>query len=224
MAEPTDTKHRLLERLKRATSASAAELAEEFGFTDTAIRQHLETLERAGLVERVTTAPSGRGRPPLAWRVTPASADAFPDRHADLTIELIDAVRTQLGEDALHSVLTARSARQKASYSHEVRSGSLLAMVQDLARLRTNEGYLAEAHDNGDGTVVLVEHHCPIAGAARTCTGLCTTELDVFRSVLGSQVVVERRQHLLAGDPRCDYTISPKEPSKPHMQFPGRSQ
>jgi predicted ArsR family transcriptional regulator len=209
MAEPMDTKHRLLARLKRATSASAAELAEEFGFTDTAIRQHLEALERAGLVERVSTAPSGRGRPPLAWRVTPASADAFPDRHADLTVELIDAVRTQLGDDALQAVLNARSGRQKTSYASELRSGSLLEKVQDLARLRTAEGYLAEAHDTGDGTIVLVEHHCPIAGAARTCGGLCTAELDVFRSVLGPTATVQRRQHLLAGDPRCDYTITP---------------
>jgi predicted ArsR family transcriptional regulator len=210
MAEPMDTKHRLLARLKRSTSASAAELAEEFGFTDTAIRQHLEALERAGLVERVTTAPSGRGRPPLAWRVTPASADAFPDRHADLTVELIDAVRTQLGSDALQQVLTARSARQKVSYASELRSGSLLEKVQDLARLRTTEGYLAEAHSTTDGTIILVEHHCPIAGAARTCAGLCTAELDVFQSVLGPEVTVQRRQHLLAGDPRCDYTIAPK--------------
>jgi predicted ArsR family transcriptional regulator len=209
MAEPMDTKHRLLARLKRSTSASAAELAEEFGFTDTAIRQHLEALERAGLVERVSTAPSGRGRPPLAWRVTPASADAFPDRHADLTVELIDAVRTQLGDDALQSVLQARSARQKSTYSGELRRGSLLEKVQDLARLRTAEGYLAEAHDNDDGTVVLVEHHCPIASAARTCGDLCTAELDVFRSVLGPKITVQRRQHLLAGDPRCDYTITP---------------
>jgi predicted ArsR family transcriptional regulator len=215
MAEPTDTKHRLLERLKRATSASAAELAEEFGFTDTAIRQHLEALERSGLVERITTTPSGRGRPPLAWRVTPASAESFPDRHADLTVELIDGVRNQLGEEALQAVLNARSARQKASYARDVRKGALLDQVQDLARIRTTEGYLAEAHDAGDGTVILVEHHCPIAGAARSCNGLCSAELDVFRAVLGPNVTVQRRQHLLAGDPRCDYVVAPH--SSAHM-------
>ena len=209
MAEPIDTKHRLLERLKRATSASAAELAEEFGFTDTAIRQHLEALERNGLVERFTTTPTGRGRPPLAWRVTPASANAFPDRHADLTVELIDSVRTALGADALQAVLNARSIRQKAAYTSEVGGGSLSARVHDLARLRSGEGYLAEAHDMSDGSVILVEHHCPIADAARSCDGLCSSELDVFRTVLGPTISIERRQHLLAGDPRCDYVITP---------------
>ena len=208
MVEPTDTKHRLLERLKRATSASAADLAEEFGFTDTAIRQHLEALERNGLVERFTTAPSGRGRPPLAWRVTAASAHAFPDRHADLTVELLDAVRNELGDKALASVLEARSARQKARYASGTHGTNLLANVTELARVRSQEGYLAEAHESPDGSVVLVEHHCPIADAARSCQGLCSAELDVFSAVLGPTVSVQRRQHLLAGDARCDYVIS----------------
>lgn len=207
MAETPDTKHRLLERLKRATSASASELADEFGVTDTAIRQHLDALERSGLVERVPTAPHGRGRPPLAWRVTPASANAFPDRHADLSVELIEAVRLHLGESALRAVLDARAERQRLEYSEAVAAGSLLERVTALARLRTAEGYLAEAHESPDGSVVLVEHHCPIAGAARACGGLCGAELEVFRSVLGADVTVQRRQHLMAGDARCDYVV-----------------
>ncbi len=208
MAETPDTKRRLLERLKRATSASATELAEEFGFTDTAIRQHLDALERSGLVERVSTAPSGRGRPPLAWSVTPASAEEFPDRHADLSVDLIEAVRSQLGEAALQSVLQAKAERQRLAYASTIAAGTVLERVRDLARLRTTEGYLAEAHESADGSVVLVEHHCPIAEAARACHGLCGSELEVFRSVLGPTVTVDRRQHLLAGDARCDYVVS----------------
>ena len=211
MAEPTDTKHRLLERLKRSTSATAAELADEFGFTDTAIRQHLEALERSGFVERVTTAPTGRGRPPLAWRVTPAAAQAFPDRHADLTVELIEAVRGHLGSKAIDIVLDARSHQQKVRYASQISNDRLLDRAKELADLRSAEGYLAEAHAGIGRTVILVEHHCPIAAAARTCGGLCTAELDVFRSILGPNVDVKRRQHLLAGDARCDYVITPRK-------------
>ena len=52
MAELTDAKRRIIERLKRAESITASELAGEFGLTDTAIRQHLEALEAVGLVAR----------------------------------------------------------------------------------------------------------------------------------------------------------------------------
>jgi predicted ArsR family transcriptional regulator len=55
-----------------------------------------------------------------------------------------------------------------------------------------------------------VEHHCPIADAARACSGFCSSELELFRAVLGDDVVVERTQHLLAGDQRCAYRIRPR--------------
>ncbi len=58
-------------------------------------------------------------------------------------------------------------------------------------------------------TVVLVEHHCPICTAAAACPDLCRSELDLFRDVLGDDVVVERTQHLLAGNRRCAYTVTP---------------
>ena len=56
MAELTDAKRRILDRLKRADTLTAPEVAAAFSLTDTAVRQHLEALEQAGLVER-TSAP-----------------------------------------------------------------------------------------------------------------------------------------------------------------------
>ena len=58
MIDMTDAKRRLVERLKRVDSATASELAAEFDLTDTAVRQHLESLQEAGLVRRVVI---GRG-------------------------------------------------------------------------------------------------------------------------------------------------------------------
>ena len=84
--------------------------------TDTAIRQHLESLEEAGLVERFAAASTGRGRPPIRWRITELAGDLFPDRHGELTVELISAIREALGEDGLRQVIAVRSARQLDAY------------------------------------------------------------------------------------------------------------
>jgi predicted ArsR family transcriptional regulator len=79
--------------------------------------------------------------------------------------------------------------------------------------MRDAEGYMAEAQlppDNGgggDGSVLLVENHCPICAAARACQNFCRAELDVFRRVLGPDVRVERVEHQLAGARRCAYRI-----------------
>ena len=74
--------------------------------------------------------------------------------------------------------------------------------------MRADAGYVAEVIDDPDGRgVLLVEHHCPICAAATSCPGLCSSELELFRTVLGPQVSVERTQHLLGGDRRCAYRI-----------------
>lgn len=202
-------KRRIIERLKRAESTTAPELAAEFGLTDTAIRQHLETLESAELVERVDAPSAGRGRPPVHWRLAPSASTLFADRHGDLSVDLIESIRSALGEEALEQVVRARATRQLATYKSALKgSVSIADRVQRIARLRTAEGYLAEAVESGDD-ITLVEHHCPIRDAAESCAGLCNAELDLFQRALGTDVVVAREQHLLDGGQRCSYRMTP---------------
>jgi predicted ArsR family transcriptional regulator len=59
----------------------------------------------------------------------------------------------------------------------------------------------------GKGVFVLLENHCPICAAATACQGFCSSELELFRSVLGPSVTVERTEHIVGGDRRCAYRI-----------------
>jgi len=207
VVELSDTKRRIVERLKRVESATATDLAGEFGLTDTALRQHLDALEEAGMVTRSMTEPSGRGRPPVHWQLGTAAAGAFPDRHGELTVDLIDAVRVALGDRALDKAIAARSERQLETYMRSLQGLTDIGdRVRRLAELRSDEGYLAEVRPDGDG-YLLIEHHCPIREAATACGALCGAELDVFRRALGPDAVVTRTQHLLADDRRCAYRV-----------------
>lgn len=213
-SELSSAKRRIIERLKRADTATAPELAAEFGLTDTAIRQHLEALENAELVERVTapssvtTTSSGRGRPPVHWRLAASASSLFADRHSDLTVELIVSIRDALGEEALEAVVRTRAERQLATYRVLIDdSASISDRVHRIAELRSAEGYLAEAVES-DGHMTLVEHHCPIRDAADSCAGLCSAELNLFQKALGPDVTVAREQHLLDGGQRCAYRIT----------------
>lgn len=211
--EVTDAKRRVLDRLKRVDAATAAELATELGLTEAAVRQHLDALEDNGLVTGRERPTSGRGRPPVEWSLTVLASELFPDRHGDLTVELIEAVRTALGEEGLGQVVDARAESQLAAYRAELPAAGeapLGRRVGALARRRSAEGYMAEARRDGDGWL-LVEHHCPVCEAAQACTGLCRTELDLFRATLGPDVEVERTQHLLSGDSRCAYRVTERK-------------
>ena len=203
------TKRQIVERLKRA-DAKVSDLAAALGMTEAGVRQHLDALADHGLVVSRTGSAVGRGRPPTVWALTDLAQDLFPDRHDDLTVELITAVRTALGDTGLARVIDARAEVQRAAYERAVpKRGPLRARVEALARIRAREGYVAEVVDDPEGRgVLLVEHHCPICTAAAACPGLCGSELALFREVLGPKVSVERTQHIIAGDRRCTYRIA----------------
>lgn len=207
MSEMTDAKRRLVERLKRVDAATAGELAHEFELTDTAVRQHLEQLQELGLVRRIEGSAQGRGRPAARWQLTTAASSMFPDRHVDLTIDLLDTIRTELGEEALERVLERRTRRQGEQLRAAVGSGSVAVRIRRLAEQRTAEGYVAEVIAT-DGEFLLVEHHCPICSAATACSALCNSELEAFQHALGDGVTVQREQHVLSGDQRCAYRIT----------------
>jgi predicted ArsR family transcriptional regulator len=215
MADLSDSKRRIVDRLKRVESATASELAETFGLTDTAVRQHLEAMEHAGLVVRQAGTPDGRGRPPVRWTLTADAEPLFPNRHADLTVDLLATIRNTLGDEALSSVIETRAQRQLDHYRALLPRAGLRRRMQVLAEQRTREGYVAELDTHGPSPetdpnrVVLTEHHCPIRDAASQCHALCAAELRLFQQALGDDVEVVRIQHVLAGDSRCSYAARP---------------
>jgi len=104
-------------------------------------------------------------------------------------------------------------------YAKRIKPGaSLEKKLQELAKVRSEEGYMAEIRKEGKGSYLLVENHCPICAAANVCQGFCSTELDLFRSVLGPGVSVERAEHIIKGDHRCVYRINHKD-TKAQKQF-----
>ena len=105
-------------------------------------------------------------------------------------------------------LLDARMARQRAEYRARIDGSAPLAKrIQQLAKIRADEGYMAEV--KRDGTAFLfIENHCPICAAATACQGFCSSELELFRSALGPGVSVERAEHILSGDRRCVYRIA----------------
>lgn len=203
------TRRALLDHLKRQPGMTSPDLAQHLEVTSSAVRQHLDALTDAGLVVGRPLAPAGPGRPPLGWYLTPQAAPLFPDAHGELAVALLEAIGAELGADALDRVVAARVAAQQAVYETEIpTAGELRPRVEALARRRSAEGYDAEVLADDDDELLLVERHCPIGAAARTCAGLCSGELELFRRVLGPEITVERTQHVLAGDSCCAYRIA----------------
>lgn len=201
----------IINLLKTEGPLTSAALAPRLGITAVAVRQHLAELAAEKLVETVETAPSGgRGRPAAAWRLTEAADTFFPDGHEELAVGLIHGLRAAFGEEGVQRLIDQRTETQVRTYGKAIDGAADIAeKLARLAAIRTREGYMAEVEETADGGFLFVEHHCPICAAAKVCTGLCASELDVFRRALGAGAVIERTDHILAGANRCAYRIEP---------------
>jgi predicted ArsR family transcriptional regulator len=202
------TKRRIVKLLKTEGPMDSAALGERLALTPMAVRQHLYALERERLVD-TEARPGPIGRPAKLWRLTPAANRLFPDAYAELSVSLIDSVGDAFGPTGMTRLLEARLAKQTEDYRARVdRSAPLKKRLQQLAKVRTGEGYMAEVHPAGRNAYLFVENHCPICAAATACQGFCAIELDLFREVLGPDVTVTREEHIISGHRRCAYRVS----------------
>ena len=202
------TRRAIVTLLKSEGALDSTRLAKRLRLTPMAVRQHLYALQREKLViaeER----PVPRGRPAKHWQLTSEADRLFPDAYAELSLALIGAIGKMFGSSGLKRVLESRSAMLRTDYNARVpASAPLDHKLRELARVRTEGGYMAEVTRDGDG-FLFIERHCPISAAASACPGFCSTELDLFRAVLGAGVVIEQGEHIAAGDRRSVYRVMP---------------
>ncbi len=91
------TRHEIFRYLADARrSVDVAELTSHFGLHHNAIRQHLGQLVAADLVSQQTSAPSGRGRPRLAYTLEPAAASRWgvAGPYEQVALLLSEVIRT----------------------------------------------------------------------------------------------------------------------------------
>src|SRR5262245_7740489 len=200
------TRRAIVRLLKQEGGMDSAALARRLKLTPMAVRQHLYELQH----EKLVTAEERKvplGRPAKHWQLTRNADRLFPEAYAELSVALIDAMQQTLGRDDVQRVLDARFAQQKAAYQKRIPPDAPIpTKLKELAKIRTEEGYMAEVRRDGKA-YLFIENHCPICAAANSCQGLCANELELFQSVLGSGARIERTEHIVAGNRRCVYRI-----------------
>lgn len=202
------TSDQILLLLKSKGPAQTKAIAEAMGVTRQAARLQMEKLQSEGLVEHVTER-MGVGRPRRSWSLSALGNDRFPNTHAQLTVELLEAVRSEFGEEGLDRLVSRREQATEIGYRKALTNADTLEQrLERLADVRAAEGYMAEWSRRPDGAYLLIENHCPICAAASACQGFCRSELALFRAML-APAQVERAEHILAGARRCAYVVTP---------------
>ncbi len=209
LASPSALRRAILVRLRRDGPGSPDEIAAALEASRTGVLQQLRALELAHLVEH-RTVRHGVGRPRHVYDITPDAQELFPANYDGLATGLLAAIEAVGGEDLIEEVFTARrrqlGERVRERIAARVAPDAPLAdRVRELAVIQDELGYLSEATVDEDGTIRLSEHNCAIYQVAQGEPAACEAELELFREVLGADVVRER--HIVAGDRCCSYRI-----------------
>lgn len=190
------TQQRMLETLLHAPSGATVEhLVGETGITTNAVRQHLSTLERDGLITRSGTQPSG-GRPELLYSLSPSGREIFPRRYRQLAEGLIEDVGEAIGADALDAAMRRMGERAGAQVAS--RGPASLA---DTARAMRSAGYEAELV--GDAAPEIVAHNCVFHRLAERFPAVCQFDLAFMQAATGQ--AVEHRECMVRGGQVCRF-------------------
>ena len=156
------------------------------------------------------TVRHGVGRPRHLYDITAEAQELFPTNYGGLAAGLVSAINAVGGDALVEQVFIARRRqigdRVRRELDDRIGAAAPLAeRVRALAVIQDEQGYLADALLGTDGTIRLREHNCAILDVARGESAACEAELEMFREVLGADVV--RETHIASGDRCCTYRI-----------------
>jgi predicted ArsR family transcriptional regulator len=203
------TRGRIVNLLRRG-DRTVEELARQLELTDNAVRAHLATLERDGLVERRGVRQALR-KPHFTYALTPEAEELFPKAYHLLVNQLLAVLKRRLAprelEDILREVARSLAAGQTLSKRRESVEGRAQRVVSALEELGG-----APRLEKENGTLRILSSSCPFAAAVTEHPEVCQMAEVLLSEITGLEV----RQHCLQEPtPQCSFAIiSQKKPRR----------
>jgi predicted ArsR family transcriptional regulator len=191
-------------KLLRGTASTVTELAAALGLTDNAVRAHLLSLERDGLVRQSGTQRGAR-KPHFAYELTLEAERLFPKAYDVLLNRLITVLKGQLAPDAVAEILRDVG-RSLADTQVEDQPGDDLEsrLTRALRVLEAIGGAATVARE--DSGVFIRSSACPVAAAVAEHPEVCRLAEALVAEIVGAPV---RERCERGAAPRCRFEIAP---------------
>jgi predicted ArsR family transcriptional regulator len=190
--------------LLRRGAATVEELARELGLTDNAIRAHLATLERDGLVrqEGLRRGP-GAGKPAGVYELTPEVEVRLSRAYAPVLGAVLEELAERLPPGETERLLVAAGQRLAAAVPR--RGGTLQARAGEAVALLNELGGDASLEQHGEGFLVR-GCGCPLSATVTRRPETCRLVQALLSEVTGVAVGQCCEQ---GSRPHCCFTIPP---------------
>ena len=188
--------------------AGLEELANVMKVSRMAVHKHLDLLQLRGLVEGIEIR-GHVGRPRMVYQLTSQSKSLFPKSYGAIATHALDFIERNMGKEGVKKVLYERQGELFDQYYKRLKGLDFNKQVKELARIRDEEGYIAESRSKSDGKHVLLEYNCPIIHIAEKHWEACSTETELFEKLLGANIDTTHRA--AKGDLICKFVIKERK-------------
>jgi predicted ArsR family transcriptional regulator len=185
----------------RRASQTVEELAQALGLTDNAVRAHLATLERDGLIQE-TGRRRGVSKPSALYGLTATAEDLFPKAYSPVLRELVEELNTRLPPEEVEAMLSATGRRLAAQWPHP--QGELSERLEAAVTILNALGGLEEVEQRQD-TYVIHGHSCPLAAVVPGHPVFCHLTRALLMELVGSPV---EEQCIRSEKPSCHFVVS----------------
>ncbi|HEX8291260.1 MAG TPA: ArsR family transcriptional regulator [Pyrinomonadaceae bacterium] len=188
--------------LLRGKSGTVTELAQALGLTDNAVRAHLLSLERDGLV-RQSGVQRGARKPHYAYELTAEAERLFPKAYDALLNQLITTLKGRLPPDAIEDVLREVGRSLAGSHAADGPSADVEGRVRNALEVLKAIGGTPSVEREG-GKLVISSGGCPLAAAVAEHPEVCELAEALVAEIVGQPV----REYCQRGEsPRCRFEL-----------------
>jgi predicted ArsR family transcriptional regulator len=197
------TRGGILSALRRG-GATVNDLAEATGLTDNAVRAHLATLERDGLVQPAGTRPGTR-KPNVVYELTPEAGHVFPKPYAAVLQQLLEVLAQRLRPTDLDELLRTVGQRVAAGFRHVVQATEPRERIVQALTVLEEIGGLAELEERGE-KLCIRGFDCPLGAAVTEHRQVCRVAEALLAELLG--MPVQEQCRIIEGSVRCYFEIA----------------
>jgi predicted ArsR family transcriptional regulator len=198
--------------LLRRGDRTVEELARSLDLTDNAVRAHLATLEKDGVVHQARLRHSGgAGKPATVYAIAPSAEPLLSAAHAPVLRALLAALERRMSPaelDALFRDVGRRLAATTETTSPGKRRPNrpLEARVNDAARLLSALGAEIDVERTPDA-FILRGHACPLSDAVRMQPRVCHAVTQLVSETAGVTVKECCERSADGGPVRCCFEV-----------------
>jgi predicted ArsR family transcriptional regulator len=187
--------------LLRRSSRTVDELAKALDLSDNAVRAHLATLERDGIVQQ-RGMRRGSGKPASVYGLAPEAEHLFPNAYGPLLQHVVDLLSERMPPDEVETLLCEAGRRIAAGWS--VPSGDVHVRLEAAVEVLNELGGMAEL-EGSDGHYWIRGYSCPLAAVVPGHPAVCRLAETLLTELVGVPV----REHCETAEiPRCRFTVA----------------